>query len=131
MTRGSEAVLDSQVIDGLRPAIDFFQIVFKLLGPSECFGVTGFLQNWSVLADFVRFLVSKWLDHTKLTSHFRRLMRVIGLPLICVLLIGAMYLFNRWRHGMAHVHASTHATDHGFFAVFYCYPVCTHPCVLR
>jgi hypothetical protein len=85
------------VMNGLRPVFDFVQIVFKLLGPSECFGVTGFLQNW--------------------------LMRVVGLPLICLSIISAKYLFNRWRHGTAHVDALANAKDHGFFAVFYCYPI--------
>eukprot|EP01043_Picozoa_sp_COSAG02_P089957 COSAG02_NODE_26873_length_622_cov_0.755258_2_plen_183_part_00 len=38
--------LFGDVVDMLRPLMDIFGLLFRALGPSECFGVTGFTSRW-------------------------------------------------------------------------------------
>jgi hypothetical protein len=85
----------SQVIKALKPIMDLWGILFKALGPSECFGLKGFTSKW--------------------------LLRVVGLPGILGLLCLLYYLYDK-RTNTDKAQPKTNLISHLFFAVFFCYP---------
>ena len=82
------------VIEALRPVMDLWGLLFRALGPSECFGVQGFTAKW--------------------------LLRVVGLPLLLTTLVSLYYVHDRRKSGAAK--ARTNFKGHMFFVVFFCYP---------
>ena len=79
------------VIDAIRPIMDIWGLLFRLLGSSECFGLVGFTSRW--------------------------LLRVVALPVILSLIVCVVYSFER-RQDRAK--AKTHARGNLFFATFFC-----------
>jgi hypothetical protein len=75
------------VIGALRPVMDLWGLLFRALGPSECFGLKGFTARW--------------------------LLRVVGLPGMIALTIISMYCWNARKHGAET--AGTQAKSHAFF----------------
>ena len=71
------------------------------MGPSECYGLKGFLSKW--------------------------LLRVVGLPAIFSLLVLVYYMYDR-RTNQDVLQPKINAISHAFFAVFFCYPTI---CIVR
>ena len=80
------------VIDALKPLLDVWELFFRALGPSECFGIKGFTSKW--------------------------LLRVVGLPGVFFTLIIAHWLWSRRKIGAAR--ARVQAKGEFFLAVFFC-----------
>eukprot|EP01047_Picozoa_sp_COSAG01_P013588 COSAG01_NODE_643_length_14566_cov_31.994194_5_plen_784_part_00 len=83
-----------EVIDGLRPVMDVFGLLFRALGPSECFGIRSFGARW--------------------------VLRVVGLPGILSAVCVAYYVFDRHSNGKKK--ATTMLKGNLFFVIFFCYP---------
>ena len=81
----------SAVIDAIRPVMDVWSLLFRVLGSSECFGLVGFRSRW--------------------------LLRVVVLPVMLSLVVLIAYCFDR-RHNPDK--ARLHAKSNMFFAVFFC-----------
>ena len=86
--------LFGSVIDALRPIMDLWGLLFRALGPSECFGIQGFASKW--------------------------LLRVIGLPLIWTSITACYWCWDKRKNGREV--AKVNAKAMGFFGVFFCYP---------
>ena len=80
------------VIEALRPIMDLWGLLFRALGPSECFGLKGFLSRW--------------------------LLRVVGLPAMIGGIILCYYGYDRCKNGVSA--ANTNAKSHIFFGIFFC-----------
>lgn len=65
-----------------------------LFRPSECFGIKGFTAKW--------------------------LLRVVGMPLACAVLVVSLYIYNRCKQGARK--AWVEMKGHVFMCVFFCYP---------
>ena len=78
-----------EVMEALRPITDFWNLFFRALGPSECFGLRGFLSRW--------------------------LLRVVGLPTIAAVAVTIFWLYDRRTNGSAN--AAIRAKSHSFLAV--------------
>ena len=83
-----------EVIEAIRPITDFWNLFFRALGPSECFGLRGFLSRW--------------------------MLRVVGLPSIAAVAVTLYWLYDRRASGTSK--AATRAKSHFFLATFLCYP---------
>ena len=81
--------LFAAVIDTLRPIMDVWSLLFRALGPSECFGLQGFTARW--------------------------LLRVVALPLILGAFVLMVFAFQYCRRGAAYAKAS--ARTNAFFVV--------------
>lgn len=77
------------VIEALRPVMDLWGLLFRALGPSECFGLKGFTARW--------------------------LLRIIGLPAVMGTIVFLYYMYNRRLNGKKT--AAAEAKGHCFFAV--------------
>jgi hypothetical protein len=86
--------LFGDVIDALRPIMDLWGLLFRALGPSECFGLRGFTSRW--------------------------LLRVVGLPAVLSFCVLLYYAYDRYAN--APDKARIRAKGNLFFAVFFCYP---------
>lgn len=82
------------VIKALRPIMDLWGLLFRALGPSECFGLKGFTARW--------------------------LLRIVGLPGVIATICLCYYCWDRRSSGPAK--AGTNLKSHAFFGVFFCYP---------
>ena len=80
------------VIEALRPIMDLWGLLFRALGPSECFGIKGFTAKW--------------------------LLRIVGMPIVCVVIVSALYLYNV--HNKGKTKAKAEAKGHTFMVVFFC-----------
>ena len=87
------------VIDAMRPVMDFWNILFQIIGSSECFGLVGFTSKW--------------------------VLRVVVLPIVLSSIVGIMYLLERYKKSPK---AGSHAKGRLFFAVFFCYPTICAVC---
>eukprot|EP01047_Picozoa_sp_COSAG01_P029060 COSAG01_NODE_1979_length_8743_cov_18.850069_6_plen_1614_part_00 len=86
--------LFGDVIDFLQPLMDLFGLLFRALGPSECFGISGFNSRW--------------------------FLRVLGMPGIMSLFVFGIFLVQLVFHGRED--AANSAKSNLFFVVFFCYP---------
>jgi hypothetical protein len=86
--------LFGSVIDALRPIMDVWGLLFRALGPSECFGLQGFTSRW--------------------------LLRVVGLPLIMSAFVLVVFVIHCCKRDAAY--AKAQASGNFFFVVFFCYP---------
>jgi hypothetical protein len=86
--------LFGSVIDALRPIMDVWGLLFRALGPSECFGLQGFTSRW--------------------------LLRVVGLPLIMSTFVLIIFVIHCRKRNAAY--AKVQASGNFFFVVFFCYP---------
>lgn len=82
------------MIEAMKPITDAWGLLFRALGPSECFGLKGFFSRW--------------------------LLRIAGLPLVFAIIIVIVWAVDRRLNGF--VKAKTRAKSHAFLAVFFCYP---------
>ena len=82
------------VLQALKPIMDLWGLLFRALGPSECFGISGFTAKW--------------------------LLRVVGMPLILAAIVLMVWIFDRCRIGKAK--ANINMKSNAFFAVFFSYP---------
>jgi hypothetical protein len=57
------------VINAMKPVMDFWNILFQIIGSSECFGLTGFTSKW--------------------------VLRVVVLPAVLSLVVGILYMLER------------------------------------
>lgn len=73
---------------------DIWTLLFRIVGPSECFGLKGFATRW--------------------------ILRVVVLPLVGVAFVMLIYA-NDQRLGLTE-NARSNAATHLFFVVFFCYP---------
>jgi hypothetical protein len=90
--------LFGDVIEAVRPVMDMWGLLFRALGPSECFGIAGFTAKW--------------------------VLRVVGLPAVLGLGILLYWIYDR--HASGAEKANFNAKSHVFFAVFFSYPtICT------
>jgi hypothetical protein len=92
------------VVDAIRPIMDVWGLLFRVLGSSECFGLIGFTSRWTL--------------------------RVVVLPVILSLVVAIVYcLEKRSNSGKA----GSHAKGNLFFAVFFVSlaTLCKliHPCI--
>ena len=85
------------VIAALKPIMDIWGLLFRALGPSECFGLHGFTSRW--------------------------LLRVVGLPGVMSFIVLIIYFINVCRDGNRA--AKANAKGNMFFVVFFCYPTIT------
>jgi hypothetical protein len=85
------------VIETLRPIMDVWGLLFRALGPSECFGLQGFTSRW--------------------------LLRVVALPLIMCAFVLIVCVVQYCSRGAAY--AKSNARSNMFFVVFFCYPTIT------
>lgn len=74
------------VIDSLRPIMDFWGLLFRALGPSECFGIKGFRAKW--------------------------MLRVVGLPMVLAVVCTILFAHNTYKYGTRR--AVTLAKGHSF-----------------
>ena len=81
----------SKIIDTIRPVMDVWSLLFRVLGSSECFGLVGFESRW--------------------------LLRVVALPIVLSLIVLMAYCFE---HRSNPDKARSHAKGNLFFAVFFC-----------
>ena len=86
--------LFGDVIEFLRPLIDLWGLLFRALGPSECFGFAGFNSRWYL--------------------------RVLGLPGMMSFVVFIIYLVQLKMRD--HVEAMGAAKSNFAFVVFFCYP---------
>ena len=63
--------LFGEIIEFLRPVMDLWGLLFRALGPSECYGIKGFTAKW--------------------------LLRIVAMPLACGIIILGLYMHNRTR----------------------------------
>eukprot|EP01047_Picozoa_sp_COSAG01_P020513 COSAG01_NODE_1169_length_11408_cov_35.108056_3_plen_2198_part_00 len=82
------------VIEFLKPIMDVFGLLFRAMGPSECFGIQGFTSRW--------------------------LLRVVGLPAVMSVLVLLVYVFERFVNKSKD--AALNAKGYAMFTVFFCYP---------
>ena len=87
--------LFGDVINTLRPVMDLWGLLFRVLGPSECFGLKGFTSEW--------------------------LLRVLGLPGILSFFVLVYYFFDGRSNGL--VKARINAKGNLFFVTFFCKPI--------
>ena len=80
------------VIHALKPLLDVWELFFRALGPSECFGIKGFASKW--------------------------LLRVVGLPGVFSALIITHWLWSRRQ--VSAEQARVQAKGELFLAVFFC-----------
>ena len=80
------------MIEALRPIMDLWGLLFRALGPSECFGLKGFTARW--------------------------LLRVLGLPAVIGTIISFYYIYDRRKSGVEK--ANTNVKSHVFFGIFFC-----------
>ena len=78
------------VIDTIRPIMDVWGLLFRVLGSSECFGLIGFTSRW--------------------------VLRVVVLPVILLVIIATVYCIEK---GSNPGKAGSHAKGNLFFAVFF------------
>eukprot|EP01043_Picozoa_sp_COSAG02_P019551 COSAG02_NODE_946_length_15721_cov_11.468860_10_plen_125_part_00 len=83
---------EQDVIAALKPVMDLWGLLFRALGPSECFGLKGFTSRW--------------------------LLRVVGLPGMIATIILCYYIYDRHKNGVSK--ANTNAKSHIFFGIFFC-----------
>ena len=83
------------VLDILKPILDIWGLLFRALGPSECFGIQGFASSW--------------------------LLRVIGLPAIMSTVVLIIFLVDRSRALTSPAEAAMAAKANFFFVVFFTY----------
>jgi hypothetical protein len=76
------------VIQALKPVMDLWGILFKALGPSECFGLKGFTSKW--------------------------LLRVVGLPGIIGVLCLLYFVYDK-KTNVDKVQPKTNLISHAFF----------------
>ena len=88
--------LFGDVMDAIRPVMDLWGILFRALGPSECFGIRGFRAKW--------------------------LLRVLGLPGLMTSGCLLYYVYNRLHNREGKHQARTTFKGHMFFVIFFCYP---------
>ena len=81
--------LFGDVIEALRPIMDVWGLLFRALGPSECFGLQGFAARW--------------------------LLRVIALPLIMGAFVLVVFAFHYCRRGVTY--AKSQMRGNAFFVV--------------
>lgn len=84
------------VLDFMKPIMDIWGLLFRALGPSECFGVQGFTARW--------------------------LLRVIGLPGVMGVIVVLIYFAERCRSTSDQAQALIHMKGNAFFVIFFCYP---------
>ena len=70
--------------------MDLWGLLFRALGPSECFGLKGFTSRW--------------------------LLRIVGLPVMMGTIVVLYYIYNRRANGK--LSATAEAKGHIFFAIF-------------
>ena len=78
------------VVDAIRPIMDVWGLLFRVLGSSECFGLIGFTSRWTL--------------------------RVVVLPAILSFIVGTVYCIEK---GSNPAKAGSHAKGNLFFAVFF------------
>jgi hypothetical protein len=81
------------VIDAIRPIMDVWGLLFRVLGSSECFGLIGFTSKWTL--------------------------RVVVLPAILALIVAVVYCIEK---GSKSGKAGSHAKGNMFFAIFFVSP---------
>jgi hypothetical protein len=86
--------LFGSVMEALRPIMDVWGLLFRALGPSECFGLQGFTTRW--------------------------LLRVVAMPLIMTAFVLIVFTVHYYTHGVTY--AKSNARGNFFFVVFFCYP---------
>lgn len=84
------------VIEFLKPFMDVFSLLFRAVGPSECFGIQGFNSRW--------------------------FLRVIGLPAVLSVFVGIAFVWDRYVSRPPNPHAAVNLKSNCFFAIFFCYP---------
>ena len=95
------------MIEKLRPLMDVWGLLFRALGPSECFAIRGFTARW--------------------------LLRILGLPAVLGAAVFLYYLFDRRDNNQAK--AKANAKGNIFLAIFFCCvshasaPISSAPCV--
>jgi hypothetical protein len=88
--------LFNSVVNVIRPIIDVWGVLFRLLGlSSECAGLIGFNSRWT--------------------------MRVVVLPLVLLVIIGIIYAVEKCKREDSSK-AGSHARGNMFLAVFFVYP---------
>jgi hypothetical protein len=91
--------LFGEIIEALQPIMDFWNILFRALGPSECFGLRGFAARW--------------------------MLRVVVLPGILLVIVLFAFLYDRKTNGPAE--ANLRVKSNLFFVLFFTYPsICTY-----
>ena len=92
------------VIEFLRPVMDLWGLFFRALGPSECYGVKGFVAKW--------------------------MLRVVGMPVVGAFVVSCLYIYNRCKHSRRK--AWTEMKSHTFMCVFFfCeYTMLATPCLI-
>eukprot|EP01047_Picozoa_sp_COSAG01_P016087 COSAG01_NODE_816_length_13389_cov_7.068849_6_plen_1558_part_00 len=88
--------LFGDVLDFLKPIMDIWGLLFRALGPSECFGVQGFSERW--------------------------LLRVVGLPGVLVVFSLLLYAVERVTRSSDRDQALMNLKGYMFLIVFFCYP---------
>ena len=83
------------MIEAMRPVMDAWGLVFRALGPTECFGLAGFQSKW--------------------------MLRVIGSPLFFGALIATKHMYDRHHDGRTAAAKKTRGFC--FLAIYICYPV--------
>jgi hypothetical protein len=86
--------LFGDVLTALKPVMDVWGLLFRAIGPSECFGVQGFTSRW--------------------------LLRVVGLPTVMGVFVLVIFVVERWQKDR--YEASINAKGNLFFVIFFCYP---------
>lgn len=88
-----------EIVEALQPIMDFWTILFRALGPSECFGLRGFSARW--------------------------MLRVVVFPGILLVIVLFAFLYDRKTHGPAE--ANLRVKSNLFFVLFFTYPsICSY-----
>ena len=83
------------VIAILKPILDIWGLLFRALGPSECFGVQGFTSSW--------------------------LLRVVGLPLVMSAVVVVIFVVERIRASSdTDDQSAINLKGNFFFVIFFC-----------
>ena len=86
------------VIDFIRPVMDLWGLLFRALGPSECFGVKGFTAKVTTTP----FKFENPCSLADLEGGLRQwLLRVVGLPVLLSTVVALLYIQQRHSIGAA------------------------------